>query len=72
MRFLADRDMGDYVDRDQISREVRDSRRLCAKHGWPVIDVTRRSIEETAASIIKLYTDRHGPVEAEADSEVQE
>ena len=72
VRFLADRDMGDYVDRDQISREVRDSRRLCAKHGWPVIDVTRRSIEETAASIIKLYTDRHGPVEAEADSEVQE
>lgn len=72
VRFLADRDMGDYVDRDQISREVRDSRRLCAKHGWPVIDVTRRSIEETAASIIKLYTDRHGPVEAAVDSEVQE
>lgn len=58
VRFLADRDMGDYVDRDQIAKEVRDSRRLCAKHGWPVIDVTRRSIEETAATIIKLHGDR--------------
>lgn len=58
VRFLADRDMGTYVDREEIAREVRDSRRLFAKHGWPVIDVTRRSIEETAATIIKLYTDR--------------
>ena len=58
VRFLADRDMGSYVDREEIAREVRDSRRLFAKHGWPVIDVTRRSIEETAATIIKLYTDR--------------
>lgn len=65
VRFLADRDMGDYVDRDQIAREVRDSRRLCAKHGWPVIDVTRRSIEETAASIIKLYTDRKAAAEGD-------
>ena len=60
VRFLADRDMGTYVDREEIAREVRDSRRLFAKHGWPVIDVTRRSIEETAATIIKLYSDRNG------------
>lgn len=60
VRFLADRDMGTYVDREEIAREVRDSRRLFAKHGWPVIDVTRRSIEETAATIIKLYSDRSG------------
>ncbi|MGI9425492.1 MAG: pyruvate, water dikinase regulatory protein [Hyphomicrobiaceae bacterium] len=65
VRFLADRDMGDYVDRDQISKEVRDSRRLCAKHGWPVIDVTRRSVEETAATIIKLYGDREAERSAE-------
>ena len=58
VRFLADRDMGTYVDREEIAREVRDSRRLFAKHGWPVIDVSRRSIEETAATIIKLFTDR--------------
>ncbi len=59
VRFLADRDMGTYVDREEIAREVRDSRRLFAKHGWPVIDVTRRSIEETAATIIKLFSDRN-------------
>ncbi len=58
VRFLADRDLGDYVDRSQIAQEVTFSRKLCAKHGWPVIDVTRRSVEETAATIIKLYHDR--------------
>ena len=68
VRFLADRDMGAYVDRDQIAQEVNHSRRLCAKHGWPVIDVTRRSVEETAATIIKLYHDRE--VEREMASEV--
>ena len=31
------------------------SRKLCARHNWPIIDVTRRSIEETAAAIIDLY-----------------
>ncbi len=69
VRFLADRDMGDYVDRDQIAKEVRDSRRLCAKNGWPVIDVTRRSIEETAASIIKLFTDRQARAEAASEKD---
>ncbi len=64
VRFLADRDMGDYVDRDQISQEVRISRRMFAKNGWPVIDVSRRSIEETAASIIKLYNDQRAASEA--------
>jgi hypothetical protein len=34
------------------------SRRLCAKHSWPVIDVTRRSIEETAAAVMKLLAER--------------
>ncbi|MEQ9448452.1 MAG: kinase/pyrophosphorylase, partial [Rhodospirillaceae bacterium] len=32
---------------------------LFSKHGWPVIDVTRRSIEETAATVIQLYNQRH-------------
>jgi regulator of PEP synthase PpsR (kinase-PPPase family) len=44
-----------YVDRDAVAEEIAASRRLCARHGWPVIDVTRRSIEETAATIIDLY-----------------
>ena len=58
VRFLADRNLDEYVDRDAIAQEILYSRRLCAKHGWPVIDVTRRSVEETAATIIKLYHDR--------------
>jgi len=58
VRFLGDRNLDDYVDRSTIAQEVAHSRRLCAKHNWPVIDVTRRSIEETAATILKLYHDR--------------
>jgi regulator of PEP synthase PpsR (kinase-PPPase family) len=46
-----------YVDRDAVAEEIAMSRKLCARHGWPVIDVTRRSIEETAAAIIDLYQD---------------
>ncbi|UMY17633.1 kinase/pyrophosphorylase [Methylobacterium organophilum] len=44
-----------YVDRDSVASEVAASRRLCAKYNWPTIDVTRRSIEETAAAILDLY-----------------
>lgn len=50
-------DLDDYTDRSQIASEIAYSRKLCAKHGWPIIDVTRRSIEETAASIIRLMQD---------------
>ena len=39
------------------SEPVAQSRRLCARKGWPVIVVTRRSIEETAASILDLLRD---------------
>jgi regulator of PEP synthase PpsR (kinase-PPPase family) len=45
----------DYTDRDRVAEEIAHSRRLCAKNKWPMIDVTRRSIEETAAAIIDLY-----------------
>jgi regulator of PEP synthase PpsR (kinase-PPPase family) len=44
-----------YVDRMLVAEEIANSRRLFAEHGWPVIDVTRRSIEETAAAIIDLH-----------------
>ena len=44
-----------YVDRLVVSEEVARSRQLFAQYGWAVIDVTRRSIEETAAAIIDLY-----------------
>jgi regulator of PEP synthase PpsR (kinase-PPPase family) len=44
-----------YVDRMSVAEELAHSRRLFSQHDWPVIDVTRRSIEETAAAIIDLY-----------------
>ncbi|MBM3581490.1 MAG: kinase/pyrophosphorylase [Alphaproteobacteria bacterium] len=48
----------DYVDLEKVAREVNEARKLFEANGWPVIDVTRRSIEETAASIIQLHTRR--------------
>lgn len=47
-----------YVDSDRVGREVQYARRMFADNGWPVIDVTRRSIEETAAAVINLYNER--------------
>ena len=45
----------EYVDRAAVAEEVAASRRLFAERGWPIIDVTRRSIEETAAAVLDLY-----------------
>jgi [pyruvate, water dikinase]-phosphate phosphotransferase / [pyruvate, water dikinase] kinase len=56
--MLADKNLDEYVDRDRITAEIAYSRRICAKHRWPVIDVTRRSVEESAATILKLLHDR--------------
>lgn len=56
--MLADRNLGDYVDRDRITAEIAYSRRICAQNRWPIIDVTRRSVEESAATILKLLHDR--------------
>ena len=47
-----------YVNQDAVTREIAYARRMFADNGWPVIDVTRRSIEETAAAIIALVNDR--------------
>ncbi len=47
-----------YIDRKAVAEEIMVSRRLCAKHNWPIIDVTRRSIEETAAAVLKLLAER--------------
>ncbi len=47
----AHRDDDKYIDQKSVADEVSASRRLCAKHNWPLIDVTRRSIEETAAAV---------------------
>jgi len=47
-----------YVDEVKIEEEIRDARRLFSEHGWPVIDVTRRSIEETSAELLSLLQSR--------------
>ena len=39
---------------EYIKKEVNDSKILFKKNNWPIIDVTRRSVEETAASILKI------------------
>ena len=46
-----------YVDPEKVTAELAFARRLFADNGWPVIDVTRRSIEETAAAIMNLLLD---------------
>jgi regulator of PEP synthase PpsR (kinase-PPPase family) len=58
VHLLADKELDDYVDRARIAAELAASRKLFQRHGWPVIDVTRRSVEETAATIIKLLGER--------------
>ena len=69
--MLADRNLEDYVDRDRITAEIAYSRRICAKYKWPVIDVTRRSVEESAATILKLLHDKDARTgEIGSDAEV--
>jgi len=56
----------DYVDIDTVKAEISEARKLFSKNGWPVIDVTRRSIEETAAAIYQLYTRFHENTDTDA------
>jgi len=53
------RDNGEYVDHESVEKELLWARRLCNTRGWPTIDVTRRSIEETAATVLKLMDSWH-------------
>jgi regulator of PEP synthase PpsR (kinase-PPPase family) len=54
----AHHDDDQYIDRKAVAEEVAFSRRLCTRHNWPSIDVTRRSIEETAAAVMSLLAER--------------
>ena len=58
LKMLNNDDDTPYADPDSVEAEVTQAKRLFTRHGWPVIDVTRRSIEETAAAIIQLYNQR--------------
>jgi len=52
-------DSTEYIDADAVKAELLWARRLCARRGWPVVQVTRRSIEETAATILQLMDAWH-------------
>jgi regulator of PEP synthase PpsR (kinase-PPPase family) len=54
----AEHDADQYVDRQAVAAEIAAARKLCGRHNWPVIDVTRRSIEETAAEVMALLAER--------------
>ena len=54
----AHRDDDQYIDREAVAGEIAASRRLCARHNWPLIDVSRRSIEETAAAVLTHLSER--------------
>ena len=52
-----------YIDMEAVREETVKARRLYERMGWPVIDVTRRSVEETAAAVLNLLHGGHGQVE---------
>ena len=52
--ILKDHNLKEYTDLEFIKNEVENSKKLFKKNNWPIIDVTRRSVEETAASILKI------------------
>jgi regulator of PEP synthase PpsR (kinase-PPPase family) len=62
LSLKEDRD-STYIDIEAVREETVAARRLYERQGWPVIDVTRRSVEETAAAVMNLLTKGHGSVE---------
>ncbi|WP_262693440.1 pyruvate, water dikinase regulatory protein [Kordiimonas aquimaris] len=55
LRSINEEEEGDYIDLQHIQDEIKQCRRYCTDRGWQTIDVTRRSIEETAAAILNRY-----------------
>ena len=56
----------EYINPELVKDETAEARRLFARKGWPIIDVTRRSIEETAAAILNLYQTHKQPADKDA------
>ena len=54
LKHLGQHRETDYLDPEKVQEETKEARRFYTQHGWPVIDVTRRSVEETAAEILTL------------------
>ncbi len=60
LKILERDENTDYADIETVSEEIRAAREIFKRHGWPVIDVTRRSVEEVAAMILQLHAKRKG------------
>jgi len=58
LQSLSQEQETNYVDMEYMQREIAEARKLYSKHSWPVIDVTKRSVEETAATIVQ-YLKKH-------------
>ena len=52
--IMKDHNLKEYTELSYIKNEIEDSKKLFKKNNWPIIDVTRKSVEETAASILKI------------------
>ena len=63
LRSLNEHRDSSYVDADSVRQEVIEARRLFERQGWPVIDVTRRSVEETAAAVMNILSGGRAQVE---------
>ena len=55
MQSIKDNESTEYTSLDVVQREMEDARKLFQKYKWPNIDVTRKSVEETAASVLKIH-----------------
>ena len=55
MNSIKEKNNKDYIKIENIKKEVNNAKKTFQKYGWPTIDVTRKSVEETAASVIKIY-----------------
>ena len=55
MTLLKEKETTTYTDFEKISKEVEEAKKIFKKYNWPTVDVTRKSVEETAASVIKIY-----------------
>ena len=55
LEIMKEINIPNYSDLKFVQKEVEDSKNLFKKYKWPIIDVTRKSVEETAASVIRIY-----------------
>ena len=60
LEIMKEVNIPNYSSLDFVQKELEDSKKLFKKYNWPIIDVTRKSVEETAASVIRIYEIKKG------------